>query len=128
MDGDGERDLRGVLRRWTDAATRGERPQPFAVEILEQIRVTRRLVKSLQRTISGMEEYMLSKLAADIAMHYDNGELRLLAYGLGVNDQDLRGDTRTERALSLVQHCDRRGGIRLLIEQVRVDRPQVFCD
>jgi hypothetical protein len=57
---------------------------------------------------------------------FDIEELRALSFDLGINYDDLRGDTKTAKALALVLHCERRDRIADLGQALYQERPQAF--
>lgn len=67
----------------------------------------------------------LTRLRELINAHFDLGELRVLCADLGVDIQNLEGDTRELKALALVEYLERRDRLPDLIELCRTSRPQV---
>lgn len=55
---------------------------------------------------------------------FDTDELRLLCFDQGIDFEELRGDTKTAKAIALVLHSQRHGGIVELSQAVRRARPQ----
>ena len=49
-----------------------------------------------------------SYLNEKLAGHFDASELRALAFELGVEYDDLQGEARADKALSLIRHVDER--------------------
>jgi hypothetical protein len=60
-----------------------------------------------------------------LTRYFDKSELKALCFDLGVADDDLPGETRTELAQALVQHCHRRGRLPELIRRCQAERPHV---
>jgi hypothetical protein len=60
-----------------------------------------------------------------IAMHktYNRAELSILCRDLGINLEDLSGNTLETQLLDLIDHCHRHGMYDQLLERVREDRP-----
>ncbi|MBV7332692.1 hypothetical protein KFU94_31575 [Chloroflexi bacterium TSY] len=64
----------------------------------------------------------LSDLADQISLLYSLGELRRLALQLDLEFEELRGETRTEKASELVKHFYRRNTLNQLMEKLKSDR------
>jgi hypothetical protein len=56
---------------------------------------------------------------------FNRNELNVLCFSLGINDEDLPGESLTEKALGMVKYLVRRDRISDLIEQVSQFRPNV---
>jgi hypothetical protein len=67
----------------------------------------------------------LAPLRDKLTRYFDKSELKALCFDLGVADDDLPGETRTELAQALVQHCHRRGRLPELIRRCQAERPHV---
>ena len=65
------------------------------------------------------------KLAGMLNDHFDNEELREVAFQLNVDWDNLRGETKQAKAHELVKFCDRRGRTRELKSIVRLARPNL---
>jgi capsid protein len=57
---------------------------------------------------------------------FDEGELRAVAFGLLIDFDDLAGDTKTEKAQSLVEKCERYGIYRRLVQNIVQLRPNAL--
>lgn len=67
----------------------------------------------------------LASLRDKLIRYFSKGELRGLAFTLGVRHEDLPEETLSELAQSLVLHCEQRGRLGELVAQCRAERPQV---
>jgi hypothetical protein len=67
----------------------------------------------------------LTRLRELINVHFDMGELRLLCVDLGVDIENLPGDTKALKALDLVEYFQRRDRLADLVEACRRSRPHV---
>lgn len=57
--------------------------------------------------------------------YFDRGELETLCFDLGIDDQNLRGETKVQLAQSLAVHCDRNGRLDELRQRCQSLRPHV---
>lgn len=64
-------------------------------------------------------------LRDNIAHHFDLGELNTLCFDLGVDFDELPGQTKTEKAQNLLANLNRRNRIPVLIEHLKKQRPHV---
>lgn len=62
-------------------------------------------------------------LPEQISQHFNLEELRALCYELGINYENVRGETLEAKALGLVDYCARYGLIERLRDQCQVQRP-----
>lgn len=67
----------------------------------------------------------LVKLFEKVDRHFNEGELRDLCFHLHVNDEDLRGGSKRDKARELVLLMDRHGRLPDLLQQVAIARPKV---
>ena len=67
----------------------------------------------------------LAPLRDNLTRYFNKSELKGLCFDLGVAHDDLPGDTRTELAQALVEHCHERGRLPELIRRCRAERPHV---
>ncbi len=67
----------------------------------------------------------LVALADKLNNHFDDGELNDLCFRLGEDYENIKGDTKQEKARELVKYLDRRGRIKELIELCRQLRSEV---
>jgi len=65
----------------------------------------------------------LSRLHEFIVKYYDREELRTLCFDLGVNDDALGGEGLSGKARELVLYLGRQGGLEVLLEKLRRERP-----
>lgn len=75
------------------------------------------LAGSLSPNLAGMRDKLIR--------FFSKGELKGLAFTLGIRHEDLPGETVSELAQSLVMHCEQRGRLGDLEQQCRIERPQV---
>lgn len=68
---------------------------------------------------------MVAQVTHILDRFFDESELRMLAQELNVDYENLRGETRRARALSLAQICNRFGRLQELIDLVRKHRPNI---
>lgn len=73
----------------------------------------------------GESQERLTRLRELVVAHFDLGELRVLCTDLGVDIQNLPGDTKELKALGLIDHLRRRGRLADLVEACRRSRPGV---
>ncbi len=64
-------------------------------------------------------------LRQTIARHYNLAELRTLVFDLDVGWEELAGDTRANKIVSLVEWLERNGRLPDLLELLQKDHPQV---
>jgi uncharacterized protein YidB (DUF937 family) len=67
----------------------------------------------------------LTILRQQIEAHFDRAELRILASDLGLNYENLAGETLTRKVHALIELCQRHGRLPDLITHLRQNRPQV---
>lgn len=70
--------------------------------------------------------YMMSpfaKLRDQITACFNRSELRDLAYDLGINHEEIAGDTLSDQARELVAYCERLGLLKQLVCRCRELRP-----
>lgn len=67
----------------------------------------------------------LAGLRDKLVRYFGKGELRGLAFTLGIRHEDLPEETISELAQSLVMHCEQRGRLGELAAQCRAERPHV---
>jgi len=107
--GPGEARLRKVLA--------GRRQQTTYGAIIEGL-------LSIQSDVQALTGYALERLHAQVHTCFDNNEINDLALMLCIEPDDLAGDTRQERARSLVDICLADGRIDSLIVIVQKERPK----
>ncbi|MBE2223923.1 MAG: hypothetical protein IAF02_20450, partial [Anaerolineae bacterium] len=71
------------------------------------------------------EQPELSQLRKTISQQFNLAEIRLLCADLGVDYENLSGDTRDEKALSLVEWAQRHGRLPALIDAINHRHPQM---
>jgi hypothetical protein len=64
----------------------------------------------------------LSILHEKLVDHFDMTELKLLCLELKIDDEEVRGEGKTEKVLELIKYCKRRGRIQELIGRARQHR------
>jgi hypothetical protein len=67
----------------------------------------------------------LAVLRDKLTSYFNKSELKALCFDLGVAHDDLPGETRTELAQALVEHCHERGRLPELIGRCQTERPRV---
>jgi hypothetical protein len=67
----------------------------------------------------------LARLGRSLDAHFDLGELRLLCADLGIEWENLAGETRLAKAYALVAFCGRSGRLGELVEVCRRERPGI---
>lgn len=70
-------------------------------------------------------KYEPVRLRALIEKHFDLAELTVLCFDLGINNQNLSGDTLTVKITELIKHCERHGRMSDLLLALQQARPQV---
>jgi hypothetical protein len=66
-----------------------------------------------------------TELRTKISRHFDLSELRELVFDLAVSWDELEGNTKQLKILSLITYLDRRGRLEELIKLLQVNRPHV---
>ena len=54
---------------------------------------------------------------------FNDGELRELMHGLGVEYEDIKGDTRRDTVINISEYYRRHNLLGMFVEQLRVERP-----
>lgn len=67
----------------------------------------------------------LVPLRDNLIQYFNKTELKGLCFTMGVAHDDLPGDTRSELAQALVEHCHERGQLPELLRHCREERPHV---
>lgn len=67
----------------------------------------------------------LAPLRDNLVQYFSKTELKGLCFTMGVAYDDLPGETRTELAQALVEHCHTRGRLPELLQHCRDERPHV---
>lgn len=111
---------------------------PFAQSFraIDQINMTTRLIyqtNMLESALDSIRLFMafdpespslnMESLAKAVAATHNNDELRTLAAGLGLEYEDLPGNTNSAKSLSLVQAAQRHNIIQKLLTALRQARP-----
>jgi hypothetical protein len=60
-----------------------------------------------------------------LTLHFSDAELQTLAHDIGADYEELAGDTKTAKAIQLIQYAARHGKIVDLVEACRRERPDV---
>ena len=63
--------------------------------------------------------------AGKLNQYFSRGELNTLAFDLGIDYQNIPGETKQERARELVLYCQRNGLLDGLLAEARRQRPHV---
>lgn len=64
-------------------------------------------------------------LARKLAKHFSIEEIDLLGYDIGIDHEEIKGDVKSERAMNLIEYCERRGILYQLILQAQEQRSNV---
>ena len=67
----------------------------------------------------------LALLHEKVIHHFNKDELKVLSFRLGIVDDDLRGETRSQLAQALIANCYRRDRLSDLLNQCKATRPHV---
>jgi hypothetical protein len=67
----------------------------------------------------------LAQLGRQLDVHFDLDELKLLCADLGIEWENVAGETRVAKAFALVAFCGRSGQLAALMEMCRRERPGV---
>ena len=67
----------------------------------------------------------MSKLRQLIDLHFDEAELRILCFDLGIEWEHLQGNTKSEKIMSLVSYQVRREDLATLINLLKNERPNL---
>jgi hypothetical protein len=65
----------------------------------------------------------LVELCQNITEHFNLGELRMLCFEMGIDHENLAGETKADRARELVTYCERHGRTPELVTRCRILRP-----
>jgi len=77
----------------------------------------------MERQISTVVDREMQQLLPKIKSSFDKSELRQLCFTLDVDIEDLNGDSRSDKILSLIEYMERREQLFLLREQCANLRP-----
>ena len=81
--------------------------------------------KSLDFTNQTQQLSDLKVLREIIARHFNLEELQLLCFDLGVDYENVTGQSKNNKALEIVTHCQRHNSINTLINLVKKLRPNI---
>lgn len=76
----------------------------------------------MQNTARPYYKYLHEKMVE----HFDAAEVRRLCFGLGIEYDDLQGEGRADKLVSLISLIERRGMIASFIKEVTKTRPDVL--
>lgn len=79
----------------------------------------------LSSSIGTKELRARSALVAGLVAAFDVSELADLIYELGINPEEIRGETISERARELVQYVERNGMLPVLVGACEIKRPSM---
>jgi len=65
------------------------------------------------------------KLAPLLSQYFNLAEIEALCFEMGIDDENLRGQTKDEKARSLIKHCEQRDDLDRLKSLMRVQRPKL---
>ena len=99
---------------------------------LSRLRVEMESIKVWQMThgftcpFTGMSNRAAVRSNLQHMLHqlFDTAELNALAFNLGIQNDDLKGETLAARVQELVLHCERRSLVNKLLELCRQERPE----
>lgn len=66
------------------------------------------------------------KLRCVISELYSKGELNVLAFDIGIDIENIPGDTKTEKVVELIKHCERVKKVSVLIDRVNEQRDNIL--
>lgn len=76
--------------------------------------------------IQAMNKHGLGVQLRDlIAQHFNRSDLAELCFNLGIDSEDIPGETLLTRSRELVQYCERRSMLQALLAQCKHERPLV---
>ena len=75
---------------------------------------------------SSSSQLLLTQLRQLITAHFDLSEIRLLAYDLGLDYDEIPGETKTPKTQNILEAMLRRGRLNELIDAVAVERPNIM--
>jgi hypothetical protein len=78
-----------------------------------------------ERTIDKPTTRYLEWLRQNIVDYFDEGELRDLCFGMGIDYDDLPGQSKRDKARELIAHCKRTTRTIELVAKLRKLRPNV---
>lgn len=81
-----------------------------------------RLEATSKKLPSGFSRLQIIEL---LARHFDVGEIDMLAWDLGLNADNIRGESRDERTRALMSYCERHNLVSALLERCRDLRPEI---
>ena len=73
--------------------------------------------------ITQTELKLMADLAEDIADRFDADEMDMLAMQSGIDSDEIKGTTKSAKALALVRRADRLGLLKVLISEIAKERP-----
>ncbi len=76
-------------------------------------------------TIPDPNRAKLTQLRKLLIEHFSLDELRVLCFDLGLEYEELPGDTRTTKMHGLIEYLQRRGELPRLLDEVKDHRPNV---
>lgn len=68
---------------------------------------------------------LLNQLRQKIEQHFDLNELRVLCHDLGIPWENLSGDNKPTKVISLISHVERRESLPKLLSVLQRERPTV---
>jgi hypothetical protein len=116
----------GILRRERDSCAIGN--DFFARWLREQAKWETRAEVSAEGTLavySQVEMEQQVRLRRTLAARFDMSELRVLCFDVGIDHENLPGETKADIARELVAYCIRHGRISKLVETGRQLRPDI---
>lgn len=63
-----------------------------------------------------------------ILQSFSNSDLSVIINNLGIDEENLAGDTKPEKILNLVLEVQRAGRLKLLMEELKAKRPNINWD
>lgn len=69
------------------------------------------------------EMQLMGALVEDITQRFSRDEIETLAMQIGIDPEEIAGDTATAKARELVRAADRRNVLQVLIDEIAKERP-----
>lgn len=73
-----------------------------------------------------MNQIDQKRLRSLITKHFELGDIRTMAFDLKFDYESLKGDTKDERIVSLIEYFDKRGHLSELIQYCQTERPNAI--
>jgi len=121
-NGNGRQRLENAVKKLVKAThtepTHIQKTSHFELEVLNQLRTIENSITRLQTTI-------LANIHLTITHHFNEEELRQLCFDLMINYQDLEGNARQGKIISLIDEMDRKDRLNDLCNAIREYHPHL---